>query len=196
MEAVSSGATENFKHHRVTNSLSSVCVQSYDDDSKIKVADFGLAKKVPRKGLKTFCGSPSYVAPEIIKRLPYNTQCDVWSLGVIAYILLGGYSPFGEASDSALFKQIETASYEFHPQFWDGVSNDAKDFIDALLNSDPRKRLTCAQALSHRWMVASGDVLAAQSLVGTQQKLQNFNAKRKFRAAVKSLIAVNRIACF
>lgn len=171
-------------------------LESVEDDSKLKIADFGLAKRCPRDGLKTLCGTPNYVAPEVIRREPYNWQCDVWSLGVIVYILLGGYSPFDESDQKTLFKRIIHADYAFHPKYWSEVSEDAKDFIEALLNTNPRERLTCSQALCHNWMTVDDDVLAAQSLDSTVQELKKYNAKRKFRAAVKTLIAINRMSCF
>jgi len=171
-------------------------LESKDDDSKLKIADFGLAKKVPRQGvLKTLCGTPNYVAPEVIRREPYDWQCDVWSLGVIVYILLGGYSPFDEPDQKTLFRRIIHADYAFHPKYWSEVSEDAKDFIEALLNVDPQQRLTCEQALVHKWMRIDDSVLAAQNLDSTVQELKKFNAKKKFRAAIKTLIAVNRLNC-
>lgn len=113
---------------------------------------------------------------------------------MIVYILLGGYSPFDDANAKKQQKKIVNADYKFHPQFWDGVSGDAKAFIGALLQPNPKVRLTCSQALKHKWMTASDDVLASQDLGTTQLELKKFNAKRKFRAAVKTLIAVNRLS--
>jgi calcium/calmodulin-dependent protein kinase I len=139
------------------------------------------------------CGTPGYVAPEILERNPYNTQCDQWSLGVIVYILLGGYSPFDEKSQDLLFKRIRAGDYTFHPEFWDPVSNDAKDLIRALLTVDPRKRLTAEQALQHTWMTVSDDVLASMDLGANLTELKRFNAKRKFKAAVKTIIATQKL---
>lgn len=89
--------------------------QSTNNDSNIKLADFGFAKKCPRPHcLKTQCGTPGYVAPEILEGVPYDTQSDLWSLGVIVYILLGGYPPFIEQNQRELFRKIRKGQFEFH----------------------------------------------------------------------------------
>jgi serine/threonine protein kinase len=83
-----------------------------------------------------------YVAPEIIKREPYGLGCDIWSIGIIAYILLGGYPPFNEPTQKVLFEKIKAGKYEFHYDYWKDVSNEAKDFISKLLVVDQKKRYT------------------------------------------------------
>lgn len=88
---------------------------SDDDDSEVKIADFGFAKKVFEKNsLKTQCGTPGYVAPEILEGTLYDERADMWSVGVILYILLGGYPPFIESTQRDLFKKIRKGEYEFH----------------------------------------------------------------------------------
>ena len=81
-----------------------------------------------------------YVAPEIIKREPYGLGCDIWSIGIIAYILLGGYPPFNEPTQKELFNKIKAGKYEFHYDYWKDVSNEAKDFISKLLVVDQKRR--------------------------------------------------------
>lgn len=168
-------------------------MQSNESDSSIKIADFGFAKKCPSSGLRTMCGTPGYVAPEILERTPYGTQCDMWSLGVIVYILLGGYSPFEEKCQDLLFEKIRAGDYTFHDEFWGPVSDDAKDLIRSLLTVDPKKRLTAEQALNHKWMAVSDDVLASMDLGANLTVLKRFNAKRKFKAAVKTVIATQKL---
>lgn len=141
----------------------------------------------------TMCGTPGYVAPEILERVPYDTQCDCWSLGVIVYILLGGYSPFEEKSQAELFRRIRAGDFEFHEEFWHSVSEDAKDLICSLLTVNPKKRLTATQALSHTWMTVSDDILASMDLGANLTELKRFNAKRKFKAAVKTIIATQKL---
>ena len=88
---------------------------SENDDSAVKIADFGFAKKVFEKNsLSTQCGTPGYVAPEILEGTPYDERADMWSVGVILYILLGGYPPFIESTQRDLFKKIRKGEYEFH----------------------------------------------------------------------------------
>ena len=141
------------------------------------------------------CGSPGYVAPEILLcKGGYDWQCDMWSLGVIAYILLGGYAPFEEDDNSVLIERITSADYEFHDQYWGPISDDAKDLIDKLMTLDPKKRLTASQALKHKWITASDEVLANQDLGVNLTSLQKFTARRKLKAAVKIIIATKRLA--
>jgi calcium/calmodulin-dependent protein kinase I len=168
---------------------------SEHDDASIKIADFGFAKICPPNGYLTMCGSPSYVAPEILTSHvtgAYDVQCDMWSLGVIAYVLLGGYSPFGDC-ELTLSSNIKAGAFEFHSQYWDPVSADAKNFISGLLTVDPKKRLTAKQALAHNWMTACDSELATKDLRGSLESLKRFNGKRKFRAAVNTLIVTQRI---
>ena len=117
-------------------------LQSHVDDTKLKLADFGFAKKTDGTDecLRTQCGTPGYVAPEIIKGVPYGTKSDMWSLGVIIYILLGGYPPFIDHDQRKLFDKIKKGKFEFHPEYWRAVSQESKDLISSLLTVDPNKR--------------------------------------------------------
>jgi len=169
-------------------------LRSEDNDSEIKIADFGFAKKVlTPNSLTTQCGTPGYVAPEILEGIPYDTQSDMWSLGVIVYILLGGYPPFIEQNQRELFRKIRKGQYEFHEEYWGSVSADAKDLISSLLTVAPAKRLTADQALKHKWMMQDASVLAGQDLGTNLSELRKYNAKRKFKAAVNAVILANKM---
>uniref|UniRef100_A0A9L0THB0 calcium/calmodulin-dependent protein kinase n=2 Tax=Equus caballus TaxID=9796 RepID=A0A9L0THB0_HORSE len=155
------------------------------EDSKIMVSDFGLSKIQAGNMLGTACGTPGYVAPELLEQKPYGKAVDVWALGVISYILLCGYPPFYDESDPELFSQILRASYEFDSPFWDDISESAKDFIRHLLERDPQKRFTCQQALQHLWI--SGDAAFDKDILGSvsEQIQKNFartHWKRAFNA--------------
>jgi serine/threonine protein kinase len=93
-------------------------LKSLDDDADLKLADFGFATEVHGNKLTQQCGTPGYVAPEIISRKPYGLGVDMWSLGVICYILLGGYPPFHHDNQRELFKLIQSGKFEFHADFW------------------------------------------------------------------------------
>ena len=163
-------------------------LKSEDNDSEIKIADFGFAKKVlTPNSLTTQCGTPGYVAPEILEGVAYDEKSDMWSLGVIVYILLGGYPPFIEQNQRELFRKIRKGQYEFHEEYWGSVSPEAKDFISCLLTVQPSKRLTAEQALKHKWMTQSDSVLAGQDLGTNLSELRKYNAKRKFKAAVNAV---------
>ncbi|XP_065909896.1 calcium/calmodulin-dependent protein kinase type 1-like [Dysidea avara] len=126
------------------------------EDSKIMISDFGLSKIASEPetmpAMQTACGTPGYVAPEVLRRQPYNQAVDCWSIGVIAYILLCGYPPFYDEEDSELFKQIMKGTYEFDSPYWDDISDSAKNFITHLMELDPKKRYNCEQALKHPWI--------------------------------------------
>jgi len=167
---------------------------SEDDDISIKIADFGFAKRCTKpKSLKTQCGTPGYVAPEILKGVLYDSQADMWSLGVIIYILLGGYPPFIEENQRELFKKIMKGRYKFHDEYWSDISDDGKDLIKSLMNIDTETRLTAEQALSSKWMKTGDEVLAGKDLGANLTKFQAFNAKRKLKATIKTIIAANKL---
>jgi calcium/calmodulin-dependent protein kinase I len=169
--------------------------QSESDDSDIKIADFGFAKKVKApNSLTTQCGTPGYVAPEILEGKAYDTQADMWSLGVIVYILLGGYPPFIEQNQRELFRKIRKGQYEFHEEYWGQVSDEAKNLISKLLTVSPSQRYDAQGALSNDWIGADDTKLAAQNLGVGLEQFKKFNAKRKFKAAVKTVVAANKLS--
>lgn len=126
---------------------------SEDENSTLKAIDFGLSDYVkPDERLNDIVGSAYYVAPEVLHR-SYGTEADMWSIGVIAYILLCGSRPFWARTESGIFRAVLKADPSFDEAPWPSLSTDAKDFVKRLLNKDYRKRLTAAQALSHPWLV-------------------------------------------
>lgn len=178
--------------------LTLVCfshTQSGENDSEVKIADFGFAKKCLKpKSLTTQCGTPGYVAPEILEGTPYDTQSDMWSLGVITYILLGGYPPFIEQNQRELFRKIRKGDYVFHEEYWGQVSKDAKNLISSLLTVDPAKRVAANAALQDPWITGDDDVLAKVDLGINLAEFKKFNAKRKFKSAVKAVMATQKLS--
>ncbi|XP_058088700.1 CDPK-related kinase 5-like isoform X2 [Magnolia sinica] len=131
---------------------------SKDENSQLKVIDFGLSDFVkPDERLNDIVGSAYYVAPEVLHR-SYTTEADVWSIGVIAYILLCGSRPFWARSESGIFRAVLKADPSFDEPPWPSLSSEAKDFVKRLLIKDPRKRMTAAQALGHPWIRNYNDV--------------------------------------
>eukprot|EP01095_Lingulamoeba_sp_RSL-Kostka_P000758 TRINITY_DN1104_c0_g1_i1.p1 TRINITY_DN1104_c0_g1~~TRINITY_DN1104_c0_g1_i1.p1 ORF type:complete len:249 (+),score=96.84 TRINITY_DN1104_c0_g1_i1:436-1182(+) len=152
-----------------------------NDVSEIKLADFGLSKIVGQKVMmQTACGTPGYVAPEVLNATGYDKEVDLWSIGVITYILLCGFPPFYNDSLPLLFEQIMKAEYDYPPDYWDDISDTAKDFIDRLLMVDPAKRLTTEQALDHPWL--AGD--APTTVLKTKNKIGD--TMRRYREESKS----------
>ena len=163
---------------------------TYDTDishlTDFCVADFGLSGRSPGQ---TCCGSPSYIAPEVInvgyfrtQRDPYDCKCDIWSVGVITYILLSGKMPFHGKHFKETFGKIVKGQWAFVGDVWDtSVSPAAKDFIRKLLTMDPKARPSATEALRHAWVVnVQSDVHMMASLEGLKQ----FNAERKLRGAM------------
>lgn len=113
-----------------------------DTKAIIKVSDFGLARFIDNETLATTtCGTPGYVAPEVLMQQPYNDACDFWSVGVVLFILLSGVPPFYDEDNFELFEKIKRCEYSFKATAWKKVSNEAKDFVKKLLTKDPQTRL-------------------------------------------------------
>jgi len=127
------------------------------EDSPMKLIDFGLSRfdSASNQGvMNTRVGTAYYIAPEVLKG-DYTRACDMWSVGVIAYILLSGCPPFNGDDDTEIFKRVKSGIFSFNAPEWDGVSHAAKDFISCLLQINPSERLTASEALVHPWMLWS-----------------------------------------
>uniref|UniRef100_A0A3B3ZIU2 Uncharacterized protein n=1 Tax=Periophthalmus magnuspinnatus TaxID=409849 RepID=A0A3B3ZIU2_9GOBI len=170
-----------------------VCVDT--SGTEIKIIDFGLACRLDDNApLKVMQGTPEFVAPEVINYEPVTPATDMWSIGVICYILLSGESPFQGTSDAETLALVTAAQYEFDEDSFDEISEEAKDFISSLLNKAPRRRLTCAEALAHHWMAAfdSEDTASCKSL--SKEKMKKFLARQKWKKAGKAMLALKRMA--
>jgi calcium/calmodulin-dependent protein kinase I len=127
--------------------------------SPLLMADFGLSEYEDCLSAKSpVCGTATYLAPEVIAQICSSRAQDLWSCGVICYILLCGYPPFCREPDDdeedSLLRQIVIGRYEFHPQFWDSVSEEAQDFVRRLLVTEPGLRMSVDEALLHPWIRA------------------------------------------
>jgi len=158
------------------------------EDSPLMVTDFGLSKFIEASSLlNTSCGTPGYVAPEIISRKGHGIAVDLWSIGVITYVLLCGYQPFYGDDQAQLFKAILEADYVFEKEYWSEISEDAKDFIRKLLVVNPDKRMTCDEALAHKWLTTATNTSVLENVK------KNFNAKKTFKKAVQAVTAANQL---
>jgi len=144
-----------------------ILLASPDPDAELKITDFGLSK-IAAGGMDdlimtTRCGTPGYVAPEVLAQevtagqlRQYGTSCDMWSVGVIVYILLSAAPPFFGKTDAEMNRRIKLGQYKFPDKYWANISEQAKDFICRLLAVDPNRRMSAAEALQHDWMISIG----------------------------------------
>ncbi|EGG22862.1 putative protein serine/threonine kinase [Cavenderia fasciculata] len=129
-----------------------------ESDLTIALSDFGLSKILADDVfMKTTCGTPSYVAPEVLNNISnaptaYSEAVDMWAVGVIAYILLCGFPPFYSDDIRKLFESILNASYDFPDDYWKNISKEAKHFINCFLTVDPSKRYSAKMSLAHPWI--------------------------------------------
>ncbi|XP_039979748.1 myosin light chain kinase, smooth muscle isoform X2 [Xiphias gladius] len=170
-----------------------VCVDT--TGTSIKIIDFGLASRLDgNTPLKVMHGTPEFVAPEVINYEPVCLATDMWSIGVICYILLSGESPFQGSSDTETLALVTAAQWEFDEESFDEITDEAKSFISSLLNKDTRQRMSCEEALSHPWMAAfdSGDLTTTKCL--SKEKMKKFLARQKWKKAGKAMLALKRMA--
>jgi len=145
---------------------------------RVIIADFGLSKEFDGgEALETSCGTPDYVAPEVITAEgTYSQSVDMWSVGVVTYVLLCGFSPFLSSTQTGLFEKIIKVEYEFPEPEWSNISPEAKDFIKHLLLRDPSQRFTAEQCLGHRWL--TGKFGTTDSLDNIGKNMAGYNQQR------------------
>lgn len=159
---------------------------SRSEDADMKLIDFGLSDFIRTdERLNDIVGSAYYVAPEVLHR-SYSVEADIWSIGVITYILLCGSRPFWARTESGIFRTVLRADPNFDDMPWPSVSPEAKDFVKRLLNKDYRKRMTAAQALTHPWLRSESQPIPLDILVFKLVK-SYLHATPFKRAALKAL---------
>ncbi|KAL3809340.1 hypothetical protein ACHAXA_003229 [Cyclostephanos tholiformis] len=164
-------------------------------DTNIKIADFGFAKFAPNEhSLATMCGTPGYIAPEILRREKYGTKSDMWSVGVIVFILLGGYPPFYSTNTKKLLMLTMAGKFEYDPEYWGGISQSCKDMIRSLLELNPARRASAGDILNHPWMEEDRERLRRIILTKSQMELKKFIARTRLRKAINCVVFVNDVA--
>ncbi|XP_041670775.1 myosin light chain kinase, smooth muscle-like [Cheilinus undulatus] len=170
-----------------------VCVDT--TGTQIKIIDFGLASKLEEgKPLMVMHGTPEFVAPEVINYEPVGLETDMWSIGVICFILLSGESPFQGNSDPETLALVTAARYEFDQESFEDISDQAKDFISSLLKKDRRCRLSCFEALVHPWMISFTPLSRRPTKSLNKGKMKRFLARRKWKKTGKAVLALQRMA--
>ncbi|NXB08997.1 MYLK protein, partial [Cnemophilus loriae] len=140
--------------------------------------------------VKVLHGTPEFMAPEVVAFEPVSFSTDMWSVGVICYILLSGESPFQGDTDMETLSNVTAAQWDFEEETFSEISQQAKDFISQLLQKDPRRRLPSAGALLHPWLQHPQP---SSSKVLSKERIRQFLARRKWQKTGKALLALKRL---
>jgi calcium-dependent protein kinase len=152
-----------------------------DGGYNIKVIDWGTAKTYePGSKMTEKFGTAYYIAPEVLKQ-KYDEKCDIWSCGVILYLLLSGCPPFPGKTDEEVLKNVAKGKYSIEGEEWEYISTEAKDLIKSMLTYDPTKRISAKEAMEHKWFIKSLD----QEVVNKELMQHNLNNLKSFRAEQK-----------
>merc|ERR1719330_1525760 len=165
------------------------------DNYHVKIIDFGLAKCSADK-MDMPCGTPGYVAPEILKRKSYHKEVDIWSLGVITYILLCGFPPFHDDGNNLknLYKQIRSGKYTFPPKFWANISKEAILLIKKMLQVKPRNRISASKLLTDKWIVSTAPAISTNIAGSLGTSLRKTRAITKLRKGVRIIMALQKLS--
>uniref|UniRef100_A0A3Q3B6R6 non-specific serine/threonine protein kinase n=1 Tax=Kryptolebias marmoratus TaxID=37003 RepID=A0A3Q3B6R6_KRYMA len=154
---------------------------------RIKIIDFGLAHKIePGADFKNIFGTPEFVAPEIVNYEQLGLEADMWSIGVITYILLSGASPFLGDTKQETLANVSAMNYDFDEEFFGNTSELAKSFIRQLLVKDTRKRMTIQDALNHPWITSCGHTKEDAAASESEKKTEKLKTKRLKEYTVRS----------
>ncbi|KAI8065946.1 kinase-like domain-containing protein [Gongronella butleri] len=159
-------------------------------DAPLLITDFGLSKIMKNHDdvLMTACGTPGYVAPEVLLQKGHGKPVDIWSVGVITFVMLCGYTPFYGEDQAALFESIMSGKYEFDEEYWSDISKNAKSFIDGLLMFNPEKRLTAKQALEHPWITGEDKPSEPTNLVSVVKRAVDNHSHLKSMVTAMTLL--------
>uniref|UniRef100_A0A4W5KJW9 Myosin light chain kinase, smooth muscle n=1 Tax=Hucho hucho TaxID=62062 RepID=A0A4W5KJW9_9TELE len=161
--------------------------------STIKLIDFGLARRLENSGtLKVLFGTPEFVAPEVINYEAISYPTDMWSIGVICYILVSGLSPFMGDNDNETLSNVTSATWDFEDDAFDEISDHAKDFITMLLKKDMKARLTCDRCYEHPWLKQDTGKMEAKKL--SKERMKKYILRRKWQKTGHAVRAIGRLS--
>ena len=177
-----------------------VLIESEEEARKefftVKLIDFGTSDKM-KKGQKLDLqvGTPYYTAPEVLNNKGYNEKCDLWSCGVMMYLMLCGKQPFNGENDDEIYEKIHLCKIDFNDEEWDNISHDAKDLIKKLLIKDVNKRLSAKKALNHPWIVKNKNQVKIdnEKFKEIVKNLRNYSARLKLQQATLAYIVHNLV---
>ncbi|KAA8523676.1 hypothetical protein F0562_010099 [Nyssa sinensis] len=161
------------------------------ENALLKATDFGLSVFIEEgKVYRDIVGSAYYVAPEVLRRR-YGKEIDIWSAGVMLYILLSGVPPFWAETEKGIFDAILKGDIDFESQPWPSISNSAKDLVQKMLTQDPKKRITSAQVLEHPWIKEDGEASDKPIDSAVLSRMKQFRAMNKLKKLALKVIAEN-----
>eukprot|EP00928_Gymnodinium_smaydae_P095469 TRINITY_DN8222_c0_g1_i1.p1 TRINITY_DN8222_c0_g1~~TRINITY_DN8222_c0_g1_i1.p1 ORF type:complete len:399 (+),score=133.59 TRINITY_DN8222_c0_g1_i1:92-1198(+) len=184
----------NYLHHRnfVHRDIKpeNFLMENETDAAQIKVIDFGLAKKKEEgKLMYTQAGTPYYVAPEVLSGKGYDEKCDVWSCGVICYILMSGYPPFYGDDDKKILKMVRAGDVDFPSPDWDGIQSKTKKFILSMLTKDYTKRPSFDELLENEWIKQQNSDDKGSVIPNLGQRIKQFRGLSKLKKLALTCIA-------
>nr|XP_017251361.1 PREDICTED: calcium-dependent protein kinase 20-like isoform X2 [Daucus carota subsp. sativus] len=160
-----------------------------EEEAPLKTIDFGLSVFFkPGEMFTDVVGSPYYVAPEVLRKF-YGQPCDIWSAGVIIYILLSGVPPFWDETEQGIFEQVLKGELDFVSEPWPSISEGAKDLVRKMLVRDPSKRLTAHEVLCHPWVKVDGSAPDKPIDSAVLSRLKRFSAMHKLKKIAIRIIA-------
>ncbi|CAA0284647.1 unnamed protein product [Arabidopsis thaliana] len=166
-------------------------LSSKDEKALIKATDFGLSVFIEEgRVYKDIVGSAYYVAPEVLKRR-YGKEIDIWSAGIILYILLSGVPPFWAETEKGIFDAILEGEIDFESQPWPSISNSAKDLVRRMLTQDPKRRISAAEVLKHPWLREGGEASDKPIDSAVLSRMKQFRAMNKLKKLALKVIAEN-----
>ena len=196
MKQVLSAITHSHQNNIVHRDLKpeNILLEDKGNDSIIKIIDWGCAKNFNKnEKLTNKDGTPYYIAPEVLEGY-YDEKCDIWSCGVILYIMLCGYPPFDGENEEEILDKVKKGNFEFPKEEWKNISKDAIDLIEKMLTFESNKRISALECLSHKWFIKNknkniSDKKTAKNIINNMKK---FKRGKKLEQASISFI-VNQL---
>ena len=196
MEQLLSGICYSHKNGIVHRDLKpeNILLEDKSRNLEIKIVDWGYATQMKqRERLHEMDGISYYIAPEVLEG-DYDEKCDIWSCGVILYILLCGYAPFYGENDKEIYNQVLKGEYDFPKEEWQNVSEEAKNLVQKMLEKDTKKRITALDALQDKWFKINKQKKTSNKLLAKNvlSNMKKFKKNKKFEKATMSFI-VNQL---
>ena len=196
MEQLLSGICYSHKNGIVHRDLKpeNILLEDKSRNLEIKIVDWGYATQMKqRERLHEMDGISYYIAPEVLEG-DYDEKCDIWSCGVILYILLCGYAPFYGENDKEIYNQVLKGEYDFPKEEWQNVSEEAKNLVQKMLEKDTKKRITALDALQDKWFKINKQKKTSNKLLAKNvlKNMKKFKKNKKFEKATMSFI-VNQL---